>query len=1458
MRKVLTATARVLYTLIRAMLAHARELGLDPIRVDYLKAVEARLDETDRMMTPTREELEKFWRDEFKDLQRSFPTQPSFEQRLHSQPGNNPLFRDIDARHEKLLAHERRLTQNFNLVFMLETEMDDLVKRLSSHVRIHKRGEVDDDAPPELVRVQDDEDTARDHNKGDEENDLNDVIRHVENLGQNLPRDLQAPSSSFNNGKMDIRGGWKASPRLVDLHARSPDPPNPAENTDPDQSAELQHTPFETPRSSSGEDSNPDQVEESEHVNDGSHPRSPSERADYRHAHEHSIVLGEAQPPIPSLGRSAPPDAGPEIEHGSDSDSLSGESLPEEPPSLEKALGGLMLQPHEMGAEDITRLWRLNEPLFLDIPRSPEAIQRLAAVYRPYQQANPFRGSSNDLLHDHWMAHQMVESWARDRFRGIDQVIAHLINDAGPLGLDETRVRYLQALRLRLRFVRKLLSPTPRDIWRRGLARANALTRSRSTIRGAAIRVVERQTAQHLTTRLQIALNNWDRIGADTAYLSFLERSLDELVEGRSGALHLAGRWFRRDISSKQAASRLVDLRTRSSDPPSGGGSSSEDRGRSHNQGIGREPTIDETLDDLGLRREDPGAVSIASYHRLRQPVFMPLPRSPDALQQLAAAYQPHQRAHPFRGSQVDVLDEMILAHQLSSDYGRGRFRSVDPVLKHLIDNADSLGLDQTRVRYLEALRGRFRLVERLLTPTPAEITNRAAARARGRTLDSSLTNVIRQSIEETVQRSRIRMRVAINNVERISLDSTFLSQLEDELDQMVSGATARMATGTHLFRREVSARPVAFGGVDMHLRSPGPADAGISAGSSDGSQQGAAGNRNAALLHIPRPERGLDRAAHFLNQDQPLFPPVPRTRQTLQRLDAVFRTYQQAHPVPIAHIDILDFDVLTNELMYTGARDRFRNIQPVLSHLINNAGALGLDRTRIDYLETLRDRFRLAERLLTPTVNEIESRGVEKIRRLQLGPFLVQDLARIKEETSQFLSIRINIADNNGARLRRDLLMLSNLERQLEYIVAGASTRMATGGILRRLHRRGVSETGATQASAQDEDSRPALQRRRADATGLGDPTGSRRTTRVPPAEELPGTIDVPHNEPGGDPITGFLLRNQPVLPTTPWARDQRDYLLSSYANYQSLIPERGRNLNLLDTALHERLKLEDIGRDRFRHMRPVLAHLIEHKDAIGLDDNRVAFLEALHSRFADTDRLLSPTSNDLGKQTHRATRQYVQGRLSLAGYRAKLRQSEQLMAERTQRSIDNSHRILGDLDLVNLLERELENLSDQPRSLVTQVGRLLPRRVVNSETEHTKPDSSEDKESLLVKRVKRRVSQVSVVPESHGVAQSGPTEDDLRGILEPTGMQLEDQHGPEIAAWRWNEASLLDHAVIPADLRVALHRQWTEYAARFAPLPETGSRETASREQLITRIPRFYDTDEGRRFGSARDIIR
>lgn len=296
---------------------------------------------------------------------------------------------------------------------------------------------------------------------------------------------------------------------------------------------------------------------------------------------------------------------------------------------------------------------------------------------------------------------------------------------------------------------------------------------------------------------------------------------------------------------------------------------------------------------------------------------------------------------------------------------------------------------------------------------------------------------------------------------------------------------------------------------------------------------------------------------------------------------------------------------------------------------------------------------------------------------------------------------------------------------------------------------------------------------------------------------------------------IDRFLSRDRPLLSESGFALDLSQQLVDLVRDYRDDFPVQGSDMNLQDGRWSMKLMLNDVGRDRFRKMEPILSRILVDREALHLDRSRVTFLEAAVARVRESQRLLSPTLDDL----ERAKRSALNEALSDEDTRDMLQSISKAAAERSHRTMTQSTRFLKDFKLIKYLETALADL----REPIEQTG---------------------EAGSHLIKRDQAQALSAGRAP---------PTEADMTEILSPIGMNINDEHARTIAAWRLQENSLLAGRIIPDDLRTTLRSHWAAYRSKF--------RNSVSFSEGLLWPVRLYHliyTDEGARFSQANGVIR
>ena len=1019
--------------------------------------------------------------------------------------------------------------------------------------------------------------------------------------------------------------------------------------------------------------------------------------------------------------------------------------------------------------------------------------------------------------------------------------------------MDQVRIEYLRALQARFQSVDEILTPTLTEIFAEYARRR--VEQSRRLPRGAANQInIALQRDDRVTDRISKITENVERLPSDFHFLFRLEVELDDLF-GRAGSS--VRPLVRRSKLRKEAG----DAQPSSPQSLNAEAKSSSERSASHplkllRRRIGTPPpsqerlgSIEDTLDTMQMAPDSPGALAIADFFRRREPL-VPIRRiAAEDRQRLVELYRPYYLRHPVSGDALDLQNRVVLFAEMAYSSGRDRFRDIQPIIEHLLRHQDALELNGFRARFLEAVRERFQRSEAEMTPTVDELIGLGTRRERAARIVRWINNDYNEEPSQVRDRLRQRVHPVIRTPETYIQDLHFLQRIESDLDEILehydqelelaSRRTAhppvkkrdlpQVSSSENAPAEEATVPPEAQSAksrlVEILPRATDPASRGQSIWREP--------TLHDALQHLGLRSNdvGALPIADFWRMNQLLFRPVPRDRETLQQLAAVYRSYQGSFPIRGPDFDTRSEEVLSNEMMETSGRNRFRAIDAVLSHLLQHHSPLQLDDTRVSYLEALRERFLLSAQLLTPTPSEIVDRSVDARTVLPAGRSSLDNLHSTVSRTLEFLRVRTRIAQNNIDRISLDFHLLSHLEAELDHLVRGADTRMTTGA---RMLRRDTS--GAARL-------RPRLQPRRNNAAAPEEVRGSRpNPAPLLPTNAILTTIHMPQDDPGAEAIADFLRRSQPLLPLIRRAPEHRARLVSLYRDYQRATPVRGEHLILSEEATLSSLLTEDAGRDRFRRMERILRYLLAHREPLSLDRGRVAFLEALDGRFKETTILMSPTLDDLHRQGLQAMMAKRRGKLSGDDLEAVMQELAVSREERLRRGAERAVRFTHDLSLVRLLEQELDTISDQFQRVAAPLAAGSSRRLVRRRSGQESHERGG--EQVLEKR---RLSSESVVSQE-------PTRDDeMRQILEPVGMHLGDAHARPIAAWRLSESSLLQQRTLPLDLWTTLRLKWLAHRQLYEMVPVT----SAEILPLNVRLHQYFVTDEGERFARANDMI-
>lgn len=458
----------------------------------------------------------------------------------------------------------------------------------------------------------------------------------------------------------------------------------------------------------------------------------------------------------------------------------------------------------------------------------------------------------------------------------------------------------------------------------------------------------------------------------------------------------------------------------------------------------------------------------------------------------------------------------------------------------------------------------------------------------------------------------------------------------------------------------------------------------------------------------------GAHPIASFRHLRQTLFPRTPRSQETLQELASIYHPYQSAHPQRGARVNLEDQDVFVSLMLDEAGRNRIRDIRAILDHLIEQAHHLGLDPIRVQYLDALRERFRISRQLLSPTPEEIIERGTrgfetrmraEGASNAAASSSLPSELAR----TTRNVYIRTRLAENNVHRFELDFGLLQDLENDLDELVRGASIRMATGFRGRHIFRRDVWQ----QESIEPNRKETPIQARRTLSRRRVIPSSSSSDAVQPPPLEMAALQHWPERTRDRTiwSLASVLRGEQPpLLPMIHHTPQHRDELLSRFRRYQTLVPVHGHALDLGNAQLLMRLWMDDVGRDRFRRIEPIVSYLLTNREALNSGPSRVRLLRALERRFREAYTWMSPTLDNFDREQQRTRRAMEEGRMSEAEYLSMVQAIEQGRAGRSMRVMSQGVRFTQDLRLIPVLERELEVIAGQAQH-VREVARHLQR---------------------------------------------------------------------------------------------------------------------------------------------------
>ncbi len=603
-------------------------------------------------------------------------------------------------------------------------------------------------------------------------------------------------------------------------------------------------------------------------------------------------------------------------------------------------------------------------------------------------------------------------------------------------------------------------------------------------------------------------------------------------------------------------------------------------------------------------------------------------------------------------------------------------------------------------------------------------------------------------------------------------------------------------------------------------------------------------------------------RIATFLAGDHNIFPRNSLATPAVQQLAAVYRPYQRNFPARGLPRDGMSADAIVTNLFEVSGRNRLRQMQAVLGTVIDNALAFRLDRTRIQYLEALRRRFHVSEQILTPTATEIGDLALTRVPAppVEYDSAYFNRMAEHIEWVARRMNTRQMIVTRTTPPLAINFALLGHLEDELDRVISTPSVPSRQLNTLLRLHPRDVAGDEAAHQGG------PTRQRRDAwtsfdDEIAEEEALGSNLSTprrkmlikrqadvrehlggqpwpmREMSVEEALGRNALEPTDPGAIPIAEFWRRNIDLLAPMRGNERRRQQLAGMYEQYQQVVPITGRALNFHDAnAIVEQTYMSE-GRNRFRHMTPILRYLVEHRSQLRLDPVRVAYLEALLGRFRETERLLTPSAEEHANEMLRHARIGEEDFRDVQVVRNTLHAvsdgSERIL-NRLGSARENLWRILQDLRFVNHLEKEIEEIVDNPVSPAARgVRRLVPRDGFQDQG----ADASINKDNTI---------------EERAVKEHPHTDEEMRFALSGIGMHLQDQAARPIASWRLSDAMLLLHDRVPHDLKAVLRGGWVAYRANHPRIPFDHAFLSDQ-----NRLAPYFNTDRGARFGSAIRVI-
>lgn len=810
------------------------------------------------------------------------------------------------------------------------------------------------------------------------------------------------------------------------------------------------------------------------------------------------------------------------------------------------------------------------------------------------------------------------------------------------------------------------------------------------------------------------------------------------------------------------------------------------------------------------------------------------------------------------------------MLYDLIFSNGRDRFRDVEPVINHMLQNQEALQLNRHRVAFLEALRARFAQTRAGLARTADDFIGQPDTESqREMRLTRWEAHDFAEEPRHILGLLASRLHSDTHGSTHFTNDLHFLQRLEVAFDRYVRRIDQELelenarSVPNHLKKRSTSSyapyKPAFDDGsvhgrqTSSHLREFRPRSGGYSGNRPTGVWREPTLQELAASMGFGADDPTGEPVARFWRLRESIFRPAPGFEESVREPKSLYSPYQDAHPVRGADADTTYPAIFHDQVLGSAARNRFRDIDALLSYVLENAVPLGFDEILVAYLRAIKQRFDLYKQLSTPTDAEIVDRALDKIRAALGGPSEIQDTTASIVKRIKHAEVRSKLAENNVARDKLDSYLIGDLEHSLDSsdrVVPGAETHTATTKpLLRRNASQDVPADDLPQ-HAQGSDSLTSHPRVPA--------TLSRSTPLTTTNNDL-SEEDRPRGHAGPSEIERFLQRNEPLLPALGRATDRREYLIRLFRAYQDAVPLRGESLNLENAQLFTRLTMDNVGRDRFKHIGRIMEYMIVNREDLRLNRFRTRFLKAAAARFRKLERLLSPTLEDFREREQLAADYKDRGTLSGEQYQLVMRAINSGKALRSSRALVHGKVIEYDLNLIKRIEKELEEISS-PIQQAEEVGSRLVRREarLQARMEGEKQPLPEDKRSEQRLLEPAEEPQPFAQPDqssSRVVNERMPTDVEATRILSGLGMHLTDEHARPIAAWRLHEAGLLEGRTDSGVAAGRLRHEWSRYRQEF---PEEAPFNYGNIVPMQVGINPYIDTDEGARFLRARKIMR